>query len=966
MKKSLIIGSILLFASVNTFARNWYLANAGNDAGSGTLASPYKTITKLNAVTIAYGDNVLFKRGDTFYGSINVVAGVNYDAYGTGAKPLISGFDTLSGWVSSSGGIYYATDGSLGKTVNLVTLKGAIFRRGRYPRSSYLTYTAINANTSITGPTIPFTLAANRAQVVIKKNHYLIDKGTITRQSGGTLTYSGTSTAYPTVNFGFFVQNDLGCLTTVGDWMYDAATHRIYMYFGSAGPSGTVKASRYPILMNFSGQANVSVKNLAFEGANNQVMNGGPGNDNLKVLNCAINNSGEDGILFQSTNTVTISNNTINNCLNSGATILYTHGTIFRGNTVHNIGTIPGAGDNAYGTTGWSAYSGVCIGTATPNDNYNNIIDSNRVVSCGYNGLHVNGSSFKCSYNRVDSVCFIEDDGGAIYTNNASAYVYSTRIIDHNIVSNTLGAPQGTDGAFGNQGSGIFLDDGSSQVTVSNNTSFNNGRYGIFLHNVNNIALTGNTFYNNPMAQVAMIHDHNVKLMSAVNLSGNKLIATGSQLDLQFRSSAANSSSGDIYTWGTATGNRYASTNTPTGIFKITVTGLSLTNVTFAQWAAATGKESGSTYTPVTENLFLYNSTLKSTQTSLVKNYIDLSKASFPQGTLAMPPFISNFLVPSSNTFTFSPISAKTYGTADFGPGATSPSAISYTSSNPLVATIVSGKIHTIGLGVSTITATSGGKSLTQVLTVTRGVLTITAHNASKIIGSTITGGPGSTAFTATGLANGQTIGSVTISYGIGSQATAGLGNYLGVVFASAAKSGTFKAVNYTITYVAGNLLVANAPLKTAVSQTGTLLASALHATTSLNMPLTVAVSQTGTLLASTMPAAASLNAPIISNSILMDNGPVVKQAVSPNGDGINDVLFIDNIENYPDNNVILTNRGGVEIFTIAGYDNHNKVFDGHSNINRAMQKPGTYFYLLEYKVNGELRRKTGYFIIRY
>lgn len=943
MKKSLIIGSILLLASVNTFARNWYFANLGSDAGAGTIASPYQTITKLNAIKVAYGDSVLFKRGNIFYGRINVVAGIKYDAYSTGAKPLISGFDTLSGWVSNGGGIYYATDANLGTTVNLVTLKGAIFRCGRYPRSTYLTYTAINANTSITGPTIPFTLVANRAQVVIKKNHYLIDKGTITKQAGGTLTYTGTSTVNPTVNFGFFVQNDLGCLTTLGDWMYDAATHRIYMYFGSGGPSGTVKASRYPILMNFTGQPNVSVRNLAFEGANNQIMNGGPANDNLKVINCTINNSGGDGILFQSTNLITISNNTINNCFNSGATILYTNGTVFRSNTVHNIGTISGAGDDAYGSTGWSAYDGVVIGTATPNNNYNNIIDSNKVVSCGYNGFHLNGSSFRCSYNRVDSVCILKDDGAAIYTNNASAYVYSTRVIDHNIVSNSLGAPQGTDGAFGNQGSGIFLDDGSSQVTVSNNTSFNNGRYGIFLHNVNNVALSGNTFYNNALAQVAMIHDHNVKLMSAVNLSGNKIIATGSQLDLQFRSSAANSTSGDIYTFGTATGNHFASTNTNTSIFKITVTGMTLTNVTFAQWAAATGKESGSNYTGVTENLFLYNSTLKSTKTSLVKNYIDLSKISFPLGTLAMAPFVSCFLLPSSNVFTFPPISAKAYGTADFAPGATGPSSISYTSSNPLVATIVSGKIHIIGLGVSTITATSGTSKLTQVLTVTRGVLIITANNASKIIGTTIKGGPGFTTFTSKGLASGQTIGSVTIFYGSGSQATAGLGNYLGVVFASAATGGTFKAANYTITYVAGNLLVAKAPLTATITQTGTLLA-----------------------LAVAMPAASSLTAPAISNSMLIDNAPVVKQAVSPNGDGINDVLTIENIGNYPDNKVTLINRSGVAIFTISGYDNVNKVFDGYSNINREKQKPGSYFYLLEYKVKGELRRKTGFFVIRY
>jgi len=62
----------------------------------------------------------------------------------------------------------------------------------------------------------------------------------------------------------------------------------------------------------------------------------------------------------------------------------------------------------------------------------------------------------------------------------------------------------------------------------------------------------------------------------------------------------------------------------------------------------------------------------------------------------------------------------------------------------------------------------------------------------------------------------------------------------------------------------------------------------------------------------------------------------------------------------------MLMNRNGTTIFEMTGYNNMNKVFDGHSNITRAMQQPGTYFYMVEYKVKEEVRRKTGYFIIKY
>ncbi|HEY4327109.1 MAG TPA: cadherin-like beta sandwich domain-containing protein [Mucilaginibacter sp.] len=92
----------------------------------------------------------------------------------------------------------------------------------------------------------------------------------------------------------------------------------------------------------------------------------------------------------------------------------------------------------------------------------------------------------------------------------------------------------------------------------------------------------------------------------------------------------------------------------------------------------------------------------------------------------------------------------------------------------------------------------------------------------------------------------------------------------------------------------------------------------------------------------------------------------LVHQAVSPNGDGINDFLLIEGIEEYPGNKVTIFNSNGVAVYNTTGYDNSNKAFDGHSNVNGRLQQPGTYFYTIEYTLNGELRRKTGYFVLRF
>ena len=84
--------------------------------------------------------------------------------------------------------------------------------------------------------------------------------------------------------------------------------------------------------------------------------------------------------------------------------------------------------------------------------------------------------------------------------------------------------------------------------------------------------------------------------------------------------------------------------------------------------------------------------------------------------------------------------------------------------------------------------------------------LTVTAKNIQKFYGSTVTIGVGSSNFTATGLMNGETIGSVTLTASGGNAATDPIGIY--TLTPSAAISGTFSTGNYNIIYTDGQLEV--------------------------------------------------------------------------------------------------------------------------------------------------------------
>jgi gliding motility-associated-like protein len=106
----------------------------------------------------------------------------------------------------------------------------------------------------------------------------------------------------------------------------------------------------------------------------------------------------------------------------------------------------------------------------------------------------------------------------------------------------------------------------------------------------------------------------------------------------------------------------------------------------------------------------------------------------------------------------------------------------------------------------------------------------------------------------------------------------------------------------------------------------------------------------------------------LVEQDVLADNlnGEVnVRQGMSPNSDGVNDVFTIDGIGFYPENTVQIMNSNGELVYSAAGYNNYSKVFDGHA-ANGTLQKAGTYFYSLEYKKGDGLVRKTGYLVIKY
>jgi gliding motility-associated-like protein/uncharacterized repeat protein (TIGR01451 family) len=81
----------------------------------------------------------------------------------------------------------------------------------------------------------------------------------------------------------------------------------------------------------------------------------------------------------------------------------------------------------------------------------------------------------------------------------------------------------------------------------------------------------------------------------------------------------------------------------------------------------------------------------------------------------------------------------------------------------------------------------------------------------------------------------------------------------------------------------------------------------------------------------------------------------VVYSGFSPNGDGVNDNFVIEGIDKYSENQVLIFNRWGSEVYRKGGYDN-NDPWGGEFKGELVPQ--GTYFYVID---DGEGRKYSGY-----
>ena len=647
-------------------ATNYYIDANGNDSNNGiSTGTPWKTITKLNSsmASLLPGDSVFFKRGQRFYGTLTItISGsvanpIIFDAYGTGSAPEITGFYTLTGWTTVPGypNVWQATLPVSRTSVTMLTKNKAIQPLGRWPNynninGGYRTIASSTSNTSLSD-VANFSASFVGGEAVTRSERWILDRGTITAQLGKTLTITPQGSSYPFIpGFGYFIQNHINCLDQPGEWVFDNATNKIYLYSTTNPNSNLIEVSMLDETVHSIDNVtwlthnNYKLRNLSFTGSNKTAMSIWLGS-NVALENDSIYNHGFDGIYFFQCNNFRIRNCFFNHLDNNAIRIEQSYNDSIENNTIKNIATIPGKGGS-----GDVNYLAIRLLNTTGASNSD--ISYNTIDSVGECGINFGNTDITVSHNIVSNVTMVLDDNGAIYSIGTGSG--GNCKLFNNVCFNNLGCVFGSNVTQSQSKSAcIYLDQGTAGVSVYNNVCYNN-TWGMILNNSTAHSIYNNTFCNNRVG--VYFSSYSSPFISANYFKYNTIFTKDStQLLLNISTPSFTSTSGI----GSLDSNYYGRPLKRTSIINVTETSPSYSSVLGLPALTARYGFDAHTYLHPTQyaNVLIDTLMFFYVNTSLTPTTITLPVGTFMDakgvtviGSFVLQPFTGRIVLKTSNT----------------------------------------------------------------------------------------------------------------------------------------------------------------------------------------------------------------------------------------------------------------------------------------------------------------------------
>lgn len=486
--------ALSLLISINTYAKDIYVAKNGDNSNAGTLESPYLTISKAASIAVA-GDIVYIREGtyeETLKPTNSGTAGnpIIFQSF-PGERVIISAMEALSGWTLENGSIYKTTINfsSLGQQ-NFVMHGKTALDLARWPNKTEDNPFALNTirNTGgsgpdvITGayltensiPNIDWTDGAVWFYGDKPGSGWTAWKKTIKSSTSGRVNFdlnfnqyeSWVRTFHAPEDLGdFYLEGVKGALDYKNEWWYNKSTKELFIQLpnGNAPVDGVVKMRRRLETINLKDKSYIEIRNLAVFGGNINLEDSSTWqtNGNNRTTNNVLygissfygnhtqgiaesSRSGKASINVQG------ANNSIEKCeiaFNAGAGLqVRGNNHLIKENYIHDFDFL-------------SNYDGPLIARGINNSK----IINNTIFNGGRDAIQYSGSNNEISYNDVSRSNLLADDCALFYTVGEQ---YTTEI-HHNWFHD----------AYSNgdkkKAAGIYLDNNAAGFNVHHNVVWN-------------------------------------------------------------------------------------------------------------------------------------------------------------------------------------------------------------------------------------------------------------------------------------------------------------------------------------------------------------------------------------------------------------------------------------------------------------------------------------------------------------
>lgn len=514
----------MVIVSLNLAALNYYVSSStGNDGNNGTSQStPWRTLSKVNAALLNPGDIVNLMKGDTFSGTIiinrsgSVGNPITYSSYGSGATPIITGFASVTSWVSVGGSVWESTNAvSTLLDCNMVTIGGTDTHMGRFPNTGWMTVNSHVNQTSLTSSGINSAITNwGGAEVVAKVTNFSMVRDRITNHAGATLTTVATTPEPFGNNYGFFIENDVRTLDAQNEWYYNPTTKKIRI-FSAASPTN-VQVSTLDTLFYCINKSNIVVDGINFTGSNRRAFYVGS-SSRIVTKNCNITFSGIYAYWGANNFGTASSFDSIYNCNISNAhsqgivcgsefnNVYIGHNSLIDIGQLYGMFKIP-VFNNGINSVWTGAFAGIYMNLSR-GDAGMTVLEYNTIQNCGYAGYWWTGSHYRIHNNEATNCVNRLMDNGGFYCigriDTTSSLVYQDVQVYSNLSHDNLGDSSGTPVVVGNKlANGIYFDANTVNTQCYNNSCWNNSLYGIFSNSNMKCSFTNNTLFNNNEGQM--------------------------------------------------------------------------------------------------------------------------------------------------------------------------------------------------------------------------------------------------------------------------------------------------------------------------------------------------------------------------------------------------------------------------------------------------------------------------------